>query len=70
MGITYSYDGVARLMSRLVLVPDLTDVTLYDQRRQRRWSVQINSGIKGATGAGAPPVVQPPADTTTTGSES
>jgi Tfp pilus assembly protein PilN len=65
-GVTYSYDGVARLLSRMALVPDLTDVTLSTTSIANGVvSFTINSGIKGAT-APATPVVQPPVGTTTT----
>jgi Tfp pilus assembly protein PilN len=65
-GVTYSYDGVARLLSRMALVPDLTNVTLSTTSVANGVvSFTINSGIKGAT-APATPVVQPPVGTTTT----
>ena len=65
-GVTYSYDGVARLLSRMALVPDLTNVTLSTTSVANGVvSFTINSGIKGAA-APATPVVQPPVGTTTT----
>jgi len=65
-GVTYSYDGVARLLSRMALVPDLTDVNLSTTSVANGVvSFTINSGIKGAT-APTTPVVQPPVGTTTT----
>jgi len=65
-GVTYSYDGVAQLLSRMALVPDLTDVTLTTTSVANAVvSFTINSGIKGAT-APATPVVQPSVSTTTT----
>lgn len=64
-GVTYSYDGVARLLSRMALVPDLTDVNLSTTSVANGVvSFTINSGIKGATAPAA--VVQPPVGTTTT----
>jgi Tfp pilus assembly protein PilN len=65
-GVTYSYDGVARLLSRMALVPDLTGVTLSTTSVSNGVvSFTINSGIKGAV-APATPIVQPPVGTTTT----
>ncbi len=64
-GVTYSYDGVARLLSRMALVPDLTDVNLSTTSVANGVvSFTINSGIKGATAPAA--VVQPQVGTTTT----
>jgi Tfp pilus assembly protein PilN len=64
-GVTYSYDGVARLLSRMALVPDLTDVNLSTTSVANGVvSFTISSGIKGATAPAA--VVQPPVGTTTT----
>jgi hypothetical protein len=65
-GVTYSYDGVARLLSRMALVPDLSDVTLATTSvSQGVVSFTVSAGIKGAA-APATPIVQPPAGTTTT----
>jgi hypothetical protein len=68
-GVTYSYDSVARLLARLQLVPDLTDVTL-GQSSFDQGVVQfsITAGVKGAP---APPTpAAPPATTTTSGTPS
>lgn len=76
-GTTFSHDGVARLLSRLMLIPDLTDVTLSSSSAglaagSGSVSVQfsIAAGIKGAPALPPlpPPVV--PTDTTTDASSS
>jgi len=71
MGTTYSHDSVARLLSRLMLIPDLTDVTLSSSTATQNGdatSVQFNiaATIKGAPVAPAAPPVTTPTDTTTT----
>ncbi len=51
-GSTYSYDGVARLLSRLSLVPDLTGVTLTDSSRTGPLvSFSVTAGLKSSTPA-------------------
>src|SRR5206468_3078898 len=63
-GTTYSYGSVARLLSRLSLVPDLGQVTLASTSRTGRLiQFTVNAGVKGAPLAPAPVV---PAPTTTT----
>ena len=69
-GTTYSYDSVARLLTRLMLIPDLTDVTLTSSSASTTSGltvVQFNiaANVKGAPVA---PAVVPttPTDTTTT----
>jgi hypothetical protein len=68
-GVTYSYDGVARLLSRMALVPDFTGVTLANtsvsQGTANVVTFTINAGIKGSP-ATAAPVAPPVAGTTTT----
>ena len=61
-GTTYSYGGVARLLSRLSLVPDLTAVTLTSSSRAENLvTFSISAGIKGApVPAAAAPVVPAP----------
>lgn len=60
-GTTYSYDSVARLLSRLSLVPDLNSVTLASTTRSGRLvQFSVNAGVNGAP---APPAA---ATTTTT----
>ncbi|HET7571096.1 MAG TPA: PilN domain-containing protein [Gaiellaceae bacterium] len=52
-GTTYSHDGVARLLSRLMLVPDLTDVSLSKSTADPALGVvsfTIDAQVKG-TGA-------------------
>ncbi|HEY2072841.1 MAG TPA: PilN domain-containing protein [Gaiellaceae bacterium] len=64
-GLTFSYDSVARLLSRMALIPDLSGVTLTNTGiAQNVVSFTINADIKG----GAAPVtpVAPTAPTTTT----
>jgi Tfp pilus assembly protein PilN len=56
-GRTYSHDGVARLLSRLQVVPDLTNVqlvssTLEKVAGQDVVTFSIAADIKGATGTG------------------
>lgn len=63
-GTTYSYDSVARLLSRLSLVPDLGGVTLSSTSRSGRLiQFTVTAGVKGAP---ATPTVAPPPATTTT----
>jgi Tfp pilus assembly protein PilN len=75
-GTAFSYDSVARLLSRLALVPDLTTVTLTSTGSGATagatgsggGGVQFNisAAIKGAPAPPAPAVIPPtPADTTT-----
>jgi Tfp pilus assembly protein PilN len=77
-GTTYSYDAVARAISRLMLIPDLTNVTLTGSTASPATpttpalvTFSVTAGVKGAP---APPVVAPPVvtgtDTTTTGATS
>jgi hypothetical protein len=67
-GDTYSYDGVARLVSRLALIPDLTNVQLSNTAvNQGAVQFSITAGVKG--GVPTTPAVTP-APTTTTGSTS
>jgi Tfp pilus assembly protein PilN len=64
MGNAYSHDSVARLMSRLMLIPDLTDVTLASSTAMPNGGgVQFNIA---AAVKGAPPPLLPPPDTTET----
>ncbi|MFN2628579.1 MAG: PilN domain-containing protein [Gaiellaceae bacterium] len=81
-GTTYSHDSVARLLTRLALIPDLENVNLTNSTRQvapgatqggvGASTVQFNitAGIKPAPGAAAAlapaPVVVPPSSTDTT----
>ena len=68
-GITYSYADVARLLSRMALVPDLTAVTLATSSVANGVvSFTINAGVKGAPAP--PPVAQPGVTTTTSGATS
>jgi Tfp pilus assembly protein PilN len=70
IGNTYSHDSVARLLERLMLIPDLTDVTLTSSTASTSGGVtivqfNISANVKGAPVA---PAVVPttPTDTTTT----
>jgi len=63
-GVTYSYDSVARLLSRMALVPDLSGVTLSSTSEAKRIvSFTINAGVKGAPPTAVAPTL--PATTTT-----
>jgi hypothetical protein len=74
-GTAFSYDSVARLLSRLGLVPDLSTVTLTSTGSDASAgtagggsgvSFNISAAIKGAPAPPAPAVIPvPPADTTT-----
>jgi hypothetical protein len=74
-GHAFSHDGVARLLSRLMLIPDLENVTLGSSDADPSSgavSFSIAASIKGAVAPAVPaaPVVTPPATTDTTGSSS
>ena len=73
-GSAYSYDSVARLLSRLSLVPDLDGVTLSNSTAGTGSDVQfsIDATVKGAPAPPAAPVtpVAPSTDTTSTESTS
>jgi Tfp pilus assembly protein PilN len=63
-GLTFSYDSVARLLSRMALIPDLSGVTLASTgTAQNVVSFTINANIKGAP---LPVVPAPTAPTSTT----
>jgi Tfp pilus assembly protein PilN len=68
-GTTYSHDAVARLLSRLMLIPDLTNVTLANSTANTDSCLvtfNITAGVKGAPAPPAPaPVAAAPAGTTT-----
>jgi Tfp pilus assembly protein PilN len=73
-GSTYSYDSVARMLSRMYLVPDLTGVTLASvSGSDKLVQFSVNASIKGGVPAPAPTPVAPPTtgststDTTSTG---
>jgi hypothetical protein len=79
-GSAFSYDSVARLLSRLALVPDLSDVTLTNTSSGGLGSgaaaaagVQFNitaqvkdPAVAAAAAAAAAALIPPPSDTTTT----
>jgi Tfp pilus assembly protein PilN len=72
-GTTFSHDAVARLLSRLMLVPDLTNVTLSNSTAAADSGLvqfNITAGVKGAPAPPAPAPVAAPTDTTTTGASS
>jgi Tfp pilus assembly protein PilN len=76
-GSAYSHDGVARLLSRLMLIPDLTNVTLASSAAATTGgsndvAFQISASVKGAPAppAAATPVAPVVTDTTTTGATS
>ena len=64
-GSAFSYPSVARLLSRLALVPDLSNVTLTSTTSSAKTGVDfaITAAIKGAVAPAAPPVA--PVTTTT-----
>jgi hypothetical protein len=67
-GTAFSSDGVARLLSRLMLIPDLTDVTLSTSSPSVGGSgaqFSISAAIKGAPALPPLPVPVAPVDTTT-----
>jgi Tfp pilus assembly protein PilN len=66
-GTTYSYDSVARLLSRLALIPDLSGVTLANSSRTKNLvTFGVNAGVKGAPAPPPPPVAPAPTSTDTT----
>jgi len=74
-GNAFSHDGVARLLSRLMLIPDLENVTLggssAGDKSHPGVLFTITASIKGAVVPPPPPVpAVTPAETTTTGSSS
>jgi Tfp pilus assembly protein PilN len=76
-GTTFSHDGVARLLSRLMLIPDLENVTLGSSTAGTDGSSGVQFSITASVkGAVAPPVAEtpaastPPAATETTGATS
>jgi Tfp pilus assembly protein PilN len=73
-GSAFSHDGVARLLSRLMLIPDLANVTLANSTASTSGTsgVQFNisAGVKGAPAPPAPPVAPPVTTDTTTGATS
>lgn len=74
-GSAYSHDGVARFLSRLMLIPDLTNVTLANSTGSQSGTgveFSISAGVKGAPAppAPAPAAVPTPTDTTSSGASS
>lgn len=69
-GQTYSYDSVARMLTRMALIPDLTGVTLTTTSKSGRLvNFGVNATIKGFAPPVAAPVSTPAPTTTTTPSE-
>ena len=68
---TYSYDSVARMLSRMALVPDLTGVTLQSTTRSGRLvQFSLTATIKGAPAPPAPAAPAPvPTSTDTTSTD-
>jgi Tfp pilus assembly protein PilN len=64
---TYSYNSVARMLSRMALVPDLTGVTLQSTTRSGRLvQFSLSATIKGAAPPPTPPApIAAPVDTST-----
>lgn len=70
-GVTFSYDDIARLLSRLSLIPDLTGVTLGNTTvSQKIVTFTVSAGVKGAAPAAAPSIPAPATTTTTPGAPS
>ena len=70
MGTAYSHDSVARLMSRMMLIPDLSNVSLTSSTALPNGAgVQFNiaAAVKGAPVPVLPPPVVPTDTTTTSG---
>jgi Tfp pilus assembly protein PilN len=68
-GSAFSHDGVARFLSRLELIPDLSDVTLASSNAGGgNVEFSITAGIKGAVApvTTPPPAATPPVTTTDT----
>ncbi|HEY4412959.1 MAG TPA: PilN domain-containing protein [Gaiellaceae bacterium] len=67
IGLTFTYDDVARLLSRMALIPDLSNVTLKSSGiNQGVVSFEITADIKGAPVPVSPVTPALPATTTTT----
>ncbi len=67
-GTTYSHDAVARLLSRLMLIPDLENITLSNSTAAPDTGLvdfSISAGIKGAPAPPPAPVTVAPTTTTT-----
>ncbi|HKI92875.1 MAG TPA: PilN domain-containing protein [Gaiellaceae bacterium] len=72
-GLTFSHDSVARLLSRLMLIPDLADVTLANSTADPatgQVSFEIDASVKGAPVAATSPAQAPAPAATTTGATS
>ncbi|HET8527850.1 MAG TPA: PilN domain-containing protein [Gaiellaceae bacterium] len=71
VGETSSYESVARMLSRMYLVPDLTGVTLSSVAGAGNLvSFSINASVKGAAAPPAPAPAPAPAPTDTTSTDS
>jgi Tfp pilus assembly protein PilN len=69
-GSTYSYDSVARLLSRMYLIPDLTGVTLGSVAGSDKLvQFSVNASIKGGVAPAAPAPAPTPAPTDTTSTD-
>ncbi|HEY8029306.1 MAG TPA: PilN domain-containing protein [Gaiellaceae bacterium] len=67
IGLTFTYDDVARLLSRMALIPDLTNVTLKSSGiNQGVVSFEITADVKGAAVPVSPVTPVTPPTTTTT----
>jgi Tfp pilus assembly protein PilN len=70
-GSTYSYDSVARMLTRMALIPDLTGVTLQSTSGGGKLvQFGLAASIKGAPAAPAPAPVVAPVTTDTTSTDS
>jgi Tfp pilus assembly protein PilN len=71
-GTAFSHDGVARLLSRLMLIPDLENVTLGNSTADPQGGdvqFSITASVRGAVAPAAPAPAPAPAPTDTTTSE-
>lgn len=67
IGLTFTYDDVARLLSRMALIPDLSNVTLKSSGiNQGVVSFEITADVKGAPIPVSPVTPVAPPTTTTT----
>lgn len=63
-GLTFSYDDVALLLSRMQLIPDLSNVTLGNTTMAKGIvSFTVSAGVQGAPAPAAPALPAPPATT-------
>jgi len=72
-GLTYSHDSVARLLARLMLIPDLADVTLANSTADPttgQVTFEIDASVEGGPVAATSPAQAPGPAATATGASS